>query len=228
MKHQQFLPALALAVSIMMVGLSWLLPLSALAQTNSPETSTSAELRQAIKERIEETIKENNNTTERSYYGYIGEITQISTATFGLMTPQGEEKTIQISGDTALLSADKDISLTDLIIGSGVTVMGQPVDELVIAAKRVLARTDNFTENREVKLGSLVSITTSEITLQDRQTQQSMTWSFTRQTVFEDANGQKIAVTNLEEDQAALIITDLDNNDERYIKRVRLLVEVAE
>jgi hypothetical protein len=201
----------------------------AAAQTASPDpaTTTSAELRRAIRERIEETLKDKDSSTQ-SFRGFIGTITQVGTATFGLTTPYGEEKTIQISPTTAIVSDGKDMKLSELIIGNGIAVIGTPVDELVISARRVLMSDDNYTETRQVSIGAITEIGRQELTLEIRGQQQQVAWPTTTRTAYEDMDGQKIQRTTLEEDQAALVITDLDTADKRYIKRVRLLVPISE
>ena len=207
-----------------------ILPSAGFAQSNSAnqETTSSAELRRAIKERIEETLKDKDNANSQQFFGFIGTITQVGSTTFGLTCPRGDEKTIQIMDSTTLLSNGKPLQINELVVGNGVTVMGTQEDELVIDAQRVLMSTDNFTENRQVTLGNIAEIGKQEITIQPRGEQQQITWPTTRQTTYEDMNGQEITATEIEEDQSALVITDIDKDDKRYIKRLRLLVPVSE
>lgn len=199
------------------------------AQTPSPdqETTSSAELRRAIRERIEETLKDKETTTQ-NFLGYIGTVTQVGSATFSLTCPRGDEKTIQILDGTAIIANGKPVKLSDLVVGNGVTVMGTQRDELVIEARRILMTTDNFAENRQVLLGNITALEKQTITLQPRGEQPAVTWPITRQTAYEDLNGQKIAVDDLEEDQSVLVISDIDKDDKRFVKRIRLLVPVTE
>jgi hypothetical protein len=206
-----------------------IIPGRALAQTPSPDqaTTSSAELRRAIRERIEETLKDKDVPTQ-NFLGYIGTITQVGSATFSITCPRGDEKTIQILDGTTLLANGKPITLSDLVVGNGVTVMGTRRDELIIEARRVLMSTDNFTENRQITLGNISALEKQAITLQPRGDQPAVTWPTTRQTAYEDLNGQKITVAQLEEDQSVLVISDVDKDDKRFIKRLRLLVPVTQ
>jgi hypothetical protein len=194
--------------------------------TPDPETTSSAELRKAIRDRIEETLKD-KTPSQPSFFGYLGTVTQVGTATFSLMSVQGEEKTIQVGQNTTLLSEGKSISLKDLIVGNGVAVIGAPQDELVVEARRVLMSTGNYTEDRQVHLGTITEIGRQEMTLQLRGEENSVAWPTNRQTSYEDLNGSSITATSLEVDQAVLVITDVDSNSQRYIKRLRLLAPVA-
>jgi len=205
------------------------IPAQAMAQSPSSdqETTSSAELRRAIRERIEETLKDKDVPTE-NFLGYIGTITQVGSATFSLTCPRGDEKTVQILDGSAIVSNGKPIKLSELVVGDGVTVMGTRRDELIIEARRVLMSTDNFSENRQVTLGNITALEKQTMTLKPRGEQQEITWPTTRQTAYEDLNGQKITVNELEEDQSVLVISDVDKDDKRFIKRIRLLVPVSQ
>ena len=82
-------------------------------------------------------------------------------------------------------------------------------------------------KNVRVNLGTIMEIGRQEMTLQLRGEEQTVTWPTTRQTVYEELNGEKIQVSILEEDQAVLVITDVDSQDKRYIKRLRLLIPIG-
>ncbi len=222
MNLRKILPLLFVATFLLAPG-------NAYAQSPAPdeETTSSADLRRAIRERIEETLK-NSDAPAQNFLGYIGTITQVGSATFSLTCPRGDEKTIQIQQGTTILSNGKEIPLSELVVGNGITVMGTRLDELVIEARRVIMTTDNFSENRQVTLGNITALDRQEITLQPRGEQQEVSWPTTRSTDYEDLNGQEITVSDLEEDQAALVITDIDKDDKRFIKRIRLLVPVEQ
>ena len=106
-----------------LAGWPAVLTVQAQTQTPDPATTSSAELRQAIRDRIEETLKD-KTVNQPNFSGYLGTITQIGPATFSLMSIQGEEKTVQVSEETTLLSGTRTISLQDLVVGNGITVMG--------------------------------------------------------------------------------------------------------
>lgn len=215
----------AIIIALAAAALIWSPAVSAQTTTPDPDTTSSAELRQAIKERIEETLKD-TDTNRDLYLGFLGTVTQVGSTTFSMTSIQGEEKTVQVTSDTAILSGNQNINLPDLVVGNGVTVMGSLVDDLVMEARRIIMSNGNFSEERHVNLGTITGIGTQEITLQLRGEEQIATWNTSRQTRYEEFDGGTTTRTALEEDQAVLVITDLDQNDQRYIKRVRLLAPV--
>lgn len=215
----------AIIIALAAAALIWSPAVSAQTTTPDPDTTSSAELRQAIKERIEETLKD-TDTNRDLYLGFLGTVTQVGSTTFSMTSIQGEEKTVQVTSDTAILSGNQNINLPDLVVGNGVTVMGSLVDDLVMEARRIIMSNGNFSEDRHVNLGTITSIGTQELTLQLRGEEQIATWNTNRQTRYEEFDGGTTTRTALEEDQAVLVITDLDQNDQRYIKRVRLLAPV--
>lgn len=205
-------------------------PLIQVVQAQTTDTSKSgtdsAELRESIRERIEKTLQAEDKLPE--FLGYIGTINQVGTATFSFTNPLGTEHTVQVSNETTLLEDGDEIDLDELVIGNGVTVMGSALDELVIEARRVLTSDDTFVENRQVSLGTIAEIDSSELTLVSRQNDQSQTWEINRQTRYEDSLGTSLTRNQIEDNQAALVITDENNDGERFVKKIHLLVALNE
>lgn len=215
----------AIIIALAAAAFIWSPAANAQTTTPDPDTTSSAELRQAIKERIEETLKD-KETKRDLYLGFLGTVTQVGSTTFSMTSIQGEEKTVQISPNTAILSGNTTIKLPDLVVGNGVTVMGSMVDDLIIEARRILMINGNYSEDRHVNLGTITGIGTQELTLQLRGEEQITSWNTNRLTRYEEFDGGTTTRTALEEDQAVLVITDIDTNDQRYIKRVRLLAPI--
>lgn len=198
---------------------------SVLAQ--SPEATDSAELRRAIRQRIEQTLQ-NGSETVSPYVGYIGNVEQIGTATFTLITPRGENRTIQAGSGTALVSGTQTIQLNELVVGNGVSVIGREMDDLVVDALRVVATNAPFEETRQVVIGNITNIDSRSITIQVRSSETIEIYNIDRTTLYEDIQGTGITVRDLEVDQAALVVTDVNTQNQRYIKRFRLLIPIEE
>lgn len=197
-----------------------------LAQSPTPTATTSAELRQAIRERIEETLQEEEISP--LYMGYIGVIEQVGSATFSFVDPLGSERTVQLLSTANLVEDGTAINLDDLVVGNGVTVMGNPLDELVIEAKRIIMSENDFSETRQVHLGTIVEVPRGELVFQARGQNGQTTWTRGSQVNYEDSLGAEITVTQIEENQAALVVTDEDEDGERFVKKVHLLVAIDE
>jgi hypothetical protein len=198
---------------------------TALAQ--SPVATESADLRRAIRERIEQTLQ-NTQVTESPYVGYIGNVEQVGTATFTIVTPRGENRTIQIGTATRLVSGSTSIQLSELVIGNSVAVIGQEMDDLVVDALRVIAGDDPLEEDRRAVIGTITNIDTRSITLQVRGSGITESFLINRNTVYEDIQGTKIVVGDLDVDESVLVVTDKDAQNQNFVKRLRLLVAIEE
>jgi len=198
-----------------------------LALAQAPETTDSADLRRAIRERIEQTLQ-NADETESPYIGYIGNVEQIGTATFTLTSPRGEHRTIQVGSAARLLSGNETIALGDLVVGNGVSIIGQEMDDLVIDAIRIIANDAPYDETRQVTIGTVTNVATTSLTVTVRGTGTSESFILNRTTTYEDIQGTEVLLRNIEEDQAVLLVTDVNAQNQRFAKRVRLLIPVEE
>lgn len=196
------------------------------AQTNSAQTTPSAELRQVIRDRIEQTLQEKKQPGAVEFIGTIGTITKINPATFLLVDTVGRERTVEIGPATTLLSGDKAVALADITLNSSAVVMGLPVDDIVIEARRVLISTQAINETREVFLGSIDKLSRTSLTFTTRSTQEIITVPLTRTTVLEDSLGNEITINDLDENQSIIVVTDAGTNNQRTTNRVRLLVPI--
>lgn len=195
------------------------------AQAQDDTTSPSAELREIIRQRIEETIQEKNSAGP-AFIGTLGTVTKVSSSTFSLTDTLGRERTVEMTSDTALLIDGEDGELTDISINSGAVVMGTARDEVIITARRVLIQDEDFSESREVLLGTVTEKATGALVISTRGTKETYALDIVRDTTYEDSLGNAISLSDVQEDQSVLLITDLDRNDERYVSRLRLLVPV--
>lgn len=199
------------------------------AQTNSAQTTPSAELRQVIRDRIEQTLQEKKQPGAVEFLGTIGTITKINPSTFMLVDTIGRERTVEVNPETTtLLSAGKPIALSDITLNSSAVVMGLPADDIVIEARRVLVTTTPFTETREVFLGSIGDVTRTSLTMTTRGSEEIVSAPILRTSQFEDSLGNDILVTDLAENQSILLITSTDATGKRNVARVRLLVPLTE
>ena len=212
---------LALAISF---GSLLSVPWFAHAQTEE-SSSPSAELREIIRQRIEETIQE-KKTPKTEYIGTLGTVTKVSSSTFSMTDTLGLERTVELTDETTLLVDGDPATLTDISINAGVVVMGTAVDEVLINAKRILVQDEDFSETREVFLGSITEKSNSSITLSNRGTGEMLDLALLRTTSYEDSLGNTISLTDVQEDQSVLIVTDLDKDEDRFVSRLRLLVPV--
>lgn len=226
MKRTQLLTttALTLALSALVA-----VPQYVRAQTPSPSSSASAELRRVIRERIEQTLAE-DEIQQPQFIGTLGTITQVGTSTFTIVNSQGRERTIQVLPTTVMQQQGKNVKITDLAIQSGAAVIGRAIDDVVIEARRVIVTTDAFVENRQVALGTIMKIGPTSLSFQRRGTSEDQAEAFllTRNTRYEDSLGNTLKLSDIEEAQAALLIVKPNANNQLEVIRLRLLVPMTQ
>lgn len=193
------------------------------AQTQT--TSPSAELREIIRQRLEQTLQA--ETGDR-LIGVVGSVTRVSASTFVLTDPSGMERTIVVSPDSTSFAATAQVSgISDLSIDSGVAVIGTSPDSVLINARRVIPAPRPFSETRRVALGSVETFERSSLTLRERGNDQTTTVDITTATKFEDILGNTVPRSTIQEDESILVIIDDSANGRPFAKRVRILVSAT-
>lgn len=187
------------------------------------EATNSADLRRAIRERIEQTLR-NDTTTNSPFIGLVGTLKSIGSATFTMTTVTGEEKTIQVSEGVPVLLGSTPQKLSEMVIGNGISVVGDPVDELVVEAKRVLVSSTPIEEKRRVVLGTITAWNQRTLTVTVRGSDASESFTVTRQTQYENIQGTTLAARALQVDQSVLVISTEGTGGARNLVRVRQLV----
>jgi hypothetical protein len=209
-----------LTVSLSLVLLAGMTP-AVHAQTSSP----SAELREIIRQRLEQTL---NVSTGEQLLGVVGSVTRVSTSTFVLTDPSGRERTIVVDANNTTFAATAQVKgLSDLAIDSGVAVIGTSPDTVLINARRIIPSARPFSEARRVTLGSVESFERASITLKERANNQTSTVSVTTATKFEDILGNTVPRTRIQEDEAVLVVIDESTAGKPFAKRIRLLVSAT-
>lgn len=222
------LSTLALFTGITL-GLSWgmlsVLPEMTRAQTTKPSTD-SAELQKNLRQLLDQTLEKDNS--ESQFSGTLGTITKVSANTFQITDTLGHERTIDVESDAVILLEGKTAKLSDLSISSGVAVMGTRVDEVVMNARRVLARAKPYSESREVILGTISDVERTQITVIARKSGETYVFTTNTRSEYEDIVGTKIARTTLDVDQSAILVATRGENNILTLDRLRLLVPIEE
>lgn len=210
----------SLVASFLMFGVQ-----PSFAQSPTPAGSTdSAEIRRLIRERIEQTLQE--KTTESEFIAVLGNILKVGTSTFTLLDSRGRERTVEMADNSAIISGKKTVTLKDLSINSGVVAYGRAEDEVVVNAIRIELSDSDFVETRRVFLGTITKWDRRFLTLQVRGSNTQETWNVNAQTKYEDNLGTAIKATDIQTDQAALVVArQLDGT--RVAVKIRLLAPLA-
>ncbi len=212
-----FVTLLSVSVFSLFFGVAHVSPVLAQTQTTSP----SAELREIIRQRLEQTLQTSPGST---LLGVVGSVTRVGTATFVLTDPTGREHTVVIDQNTTFAGNAQVNELSDLTIDSGVAVIGTSSDNVLLNARRVIPATKPFVETRRVALGTIETLERSSISVQERGNGQTTSAAITNTTRFEDILGNTVPRTSIQEDEAVLIIIDEATAGRPTAKRIRLLV----
>jgi len=109
---------------------------AALSQSPTPTPDEKVqEIREAVKEKVQETLAEAEEGQKRAF---VGEITDITDTTLVLDTRQGE-KQVKIGEETKIINlARKEIELEDLEIGSFAIAMGYLEEAGMLDGRRIV------------------------------------------------------------------------------------------
>lgn len=205
--------------------LSVLIPVAHAQSPTPQESTTSSELQQLIRERLEQTLQETRNPTQK-FIGTIGSVLRVTPSTFTLQDSTGRERTIVIGPDTVLLLKNAPVKLSDIAINAGAAVIGIPTDDVVITARRILLQDDAFEEERQVILGTVDSITRTDVVVRERSSGAINALPLKSTSKYEDRLGNPLTRADIEPDESVLIIRDQDTSGASFAKRVRLLAPV--
>lgn len=200
---------------------------SAQAATPSPasaSTTPSAELRRIIRERIEETLQE--KSSENRLLGTLGTVQKVGEQTFTITDTLGRERTVQLAQGARVTLNNQNVALKDMSINSGTAIVGVMLDDIIIEARRVFLTDGTFTERRQVSVGTITAWKNNELSLAIRGTDQVAIWNASRRPIFEDSLGNAVTTKDIQPDQAALVVTQEDDNGNRTVTRIRLLAPV--
>jgi hypothetical protein len=195
------------------------------AASPAPASATpSAELRRIIRERIEQTLQE--NTEEKRLLGTLGTVQKVGGQTFTILDTLGRERTVQLAQDALITQGKQTVALKDMSINGGAAIVGRMIDDIIIEARRVFLVDSTWTERRQVYVGTITTWKNNELSLAIRGTDQTAVWNVSRKPRYEDSLGNVITAKEITADQAALVITQEDDQGVRTAIRVRLLAPV--
>lgn len=199
-------------------------PLASAASPAPASATPSAELRRIIRERIEQTLQE--NTQENRLLGTLGTVQKVGGQTFTILDTLGRERTVQLSTDAQITQGKTTIALKDMSINSGVAIVGRMIDDIIIEARRVFLVDNTWAERRQVYVGNITAWKNNELSLAIRGTDQTAVWDVSRKPRYEDSLGNTITAKEITADQAALVVTQEDDQGIRTAIRIRLLAPV--
>jgi hypothetical protein len=135
----------------------------------------------------------------------VGEIIRVTGEAITIKNNSGQT-IIPITESTQILRGDQTIEIDDIVVGNWATVLGTPNEVTAIDPNYiVISNTSLRPRSQFVTLGTISSISRTAIIVTTRSNGTEQEIKITTNTTFEDAAGQEILLSNLEEDVAVLV-----------------------
>jgi len=148
-----------IVIPLMLTVAFLLLAIGVKAASLSPATDSAVqEIRDKVKEIVQEKIKD---TQQGQKAGFFGEISKITDSALTLQTNQGD-KELQIATDAAIIKSGKKSTLEDLETGSFAIAMGYLEDTNLLNTKRLVVGKKTELAIREVAFGQVTDISSEE------------------------------------------------------------------
>ena len=176
------------------------------------------EIRDAVKEKVRETIEE---VGQGKLIAYVGTISQLDKPNFSLETRKGD-KTVQTSQETKFIgSGREEIEFSDLEENDYLIVIGYLTGG-VLDARRVIVSSKPKPIIRELAFGKVTDISTEEELLTVKNSRKQMTYTITTssKTVITkkvDGKVEKIDFEEIEINDRILAIVTASENEEKMI-----------
>ncbi len=184
---------------------------------------------QEIKKRIEKAILEEKVHGKDTRRGYFGEITRVTDDT---VTVQSFDKTHIIPVDTEGLVISKDdqaIEPGDIVVGNWAIVLGELDDDQVKAQRIIISEESLRPRSQEVFIGTITDISSRSITLIPRGSEDERRYTLSKSVKMEDAEGNEITATELEEDLNCLVVAlHGEDDDDLELIAIKALVSIIE
>lgn len=197
------------------------LTLTVKAVSPTPEASESAvqEIRDKVKEIVQEKIKETQKGQKAAFFG---EISKITDEALTLQTTQGD-KQLKIATDTAILGkGNKKITLKDIKTGLFAIAMGYLEDTNLLETKRLVVSEKIQTAARETAFGKITDISSEEEVLTIKNEKKNLIYTIEindKTTITKKIDGkvQKIKLQALSKDDQIIAIGIPSENEHKII-----------
>ncbi len=204
------------------------------AQTSDDENPiVSDDTTQELKKRIEKVVEEKREQVKGALEdllagksGFIGEVFRVSEETITLTTPTGNI-VVPIGEQVQILKDGKDLMLEKVEVGNWVIVLGNTRAETVVPDYIFVSEESLRTPNQIVALGTLESINTRQVVITTRGTGEEKSLTITKDSQFEDEDGEEVRITDFEE-QIAVLVTGFESEDGITLATLRSLTSLSD
>lgn len=240
--YHRFLPSLALSAVMGLVGATLLPAQAAVSPTPTPTlppttvtdvpASQAGTVNENLKKVIDKVVEENQAAVNAKVAaiknrrkGIVGEVKSIREGIITLNTHKGTQ-VIPTDKDVQLIKSGKTILIDAVAVGDWVTVMGGFENDDFKAEKIIVSAKPLQTIKPLAVLGTIENISSSELQLKDRASEEEKNWTISKNSLWLDETGTKTPTTNFSENMQVLVL-GLETEGSTKVYLVRALAPFA-
>lgn len=174
--------------------------------------SQSGTVNQNLKKVIDKVVEENKDainakleTAGAQRRGLVGQVKSIREGTLTITTAKGTQ-IIPADKNVQLIKASKFIAIEAIAVDDWVTVIGNVKNDDFQAEKIIVSAQSLQTVKPLVSLGSIETLTKTNLGFKDRNNQDTKTWQIAKTTQWQDSRGGKATQANFSTSLQALFI----------------------
>ncbi len=218
MNHKKFLTSLVLSGLFLLASVNPILAQDK--QDSSESASTIDNIKKVIQEKKTELGTMGANL--RSQRAYLAKVLRVSEETLTVSNYAGN-KIIPLEEDISMQKAGKDIGVADIAVDNWVGVYGEIVDDNLKIKKIMVYEKDFSPKTKIITVGSISSLGRSDVKINPRSGEQELSFSFDKNTSFQDFAGEEVLVSDFYEDLQCLVVAFADKNGNYVISTIRSL-----
>ncbi len=157
--------------------------------------------------------------------GFIGQVERLTAESLTVVN-QGETEVIPIDEDVTFLRNGQAIELADIAVEEWLVIMGI-IENETFSPKRILVSSASLRPQKHfVELGTIVNQSNNQLELLSRQ-EEELNINLTKQTEFQDQDGQTVDESALINDLQVLVV-GFEDDQGRTAKIIRALAPLGE
>lgn len=164
-----------------------------------------------------------------NHYGMVGEVQRINDDALTIQNKQGTTILAINESEVEITKGSSAIELTDIAVGNWVTILGYREAEDFTPVFVKVSESSPRPATQLVLLGMITDVTSQELTVLNRATQEERTFALTRSTVVEDFSGEEVSISSFDVDYNVLITASTTDEEEDFeVLTIRSLAPLDE
>jgi len=156
----------------------------------------------------------------------IGEVTRITDESITITNLSGI-KILDLSNNPKIIKDSKEIAVDKIEVENWVTVLGQVEDDEFISRLIYVSATTLRPKTQEVMIGTITSITNSEVKVRTRSRDEEKTLKLSKSTSYQDSDGEKANINSFSKD-INILVTGTNNEISTTALTLRSLAPLSD